>query len=236
MRFRPLPGPEDEELVRIGKRIARGLARLLERRGLGPEADPDAADPLSRDDPLLAALYAASVRNRVALGPRAGQPVLRFGDRIEVEQLDPSDHPSGCVGVAGLSLHANLAVPARDRARLERLCRYVCRPPLATRRLTRLDDGRLLYQLRHRWRDGTTHVLFEPRELVEKLAALVPPPRFNLVRYHGVLAPAAARRAEILPPPAEPRADSSHSGCLAATAPNEETGKADEGDAVDPSP
>ena len=33
-------------------------------------------------------------------------------------------------------------------------------------------DGRILYRLRHRWRDGTTHVLLDPLELVEKLAAL----------------------------------------------------------------
>ncbi|MFP6644399.1 MAG: transposase [Candidatus Latescibacterota bacterium] len=38
-------------------------------------------------------------------------------------------------------------------------------------------------------------------ELLEKLAALVPPPRLNLVRYHGVLAPAAADRAQIVPGP-----------------------------------
>jgi hypothetical protein len=35
--------------------------------------------------------------------------------------------------------------------------------------------------------------------LLEKLAALVPPPRFNLVRYHGVLAPAARQRARVVP-------------------------------------
>ena len=69
--------------------------------------------------------------------------------------------------------------------------RYAARPPIATERLSRLPDGRLLYELRHRWRDGTTHLGFEPLEFLEKLAALVPPPRFNLVRYHGVLAPAA---------------------------------------------
>jgi hypothetical protein len=40
------------------------------------------------------------------------------------------------------------------------------------------------YRLKRRWRDGTTHMIFEPLELVEKLAALVPPPRFNLVRYY----------------------------------------------------
>src|SRR5437773_1929269 len=46
------------------------------------------------------------------------------------------------------------------------------RPPVATERLSRLPDGRLLYRLKRRWRDGTTHVVFEPVELVEKLAAL----------------------------------------------------------------
>ena len=76
----------------------------------------------------------------------------------------------------------------------ERLCRYVGRPPVATERLSGLPDGRLLYRLRHRWRDGTTHVVFEPLDLVARLAALVPPPRFNTVRYHGILAPCAGWR------------------------------------------
>jgi hypothetical protein len=48
--------------------------------------------------------------------------------------------------------------------------------------------------VRHRWRDGTTHVVLEPLGLVARLAALVPPPRANTVRYHGVLAPCAGWR------------------------------------------
>ena len=36
-------------------------------------------------------------------------------------------------------------------------------------------------------------------ELIEKLAALVPPPRLNLIRYHGVLAPSARDRSKIVP-------------------------------------
>jgi len=67
-----------------------------------------------------------------------------------------------------------------------------------------MEDGRLLYRLKHRWRDGTTHVVFEPQELVEKLAALVPPPRFHLVRYHGVLGPCASERDRIVPGAPEP--------------------------------
>jgi hypothetical protein len=37
-----------------------------------------------------------------------------------------------------------------------------------------MPDARLLYRLNCRWRDGTTHVIFEPLEPLEKLAALVP--------------------------------------------------------------
>ena len=83
-----------------------------------------------------------------------------------------------------MNVHAGVCVPARDRVRLERLCRYAARPPLAIERLSLLPDGRLLYRRKRRWRNGTTHVIFEPLELVEKLAALVPCPRFNLVRYY----------------------------------------------------
>ena len=39
------------------------------------------------------------------------------------------------------------------------------------------------------------------RELLEKLAALVPAPRFHLVRYFGILAAAAKQRPSIVPVP-----------------------------------
>jgi hypothetical protein len=68
-----------------------------------------------------------------------------------------------------------------------------------------LPDGRLLYRLKRRWRDGTTQVIYEPLEFMEKLAALVPPPGFNLIRYSGVLAPSSSWRRQIIP--AEDSAD-----------------------------
>jgi hypothetical protein len=37
-----------------------------------------------------------------------------------------------------------------------------------------LPDGRLFYQLKHRWREATTHVICDPLELVELIAALLP--------------------------------------------------------------
>ena len=41
-------------------------------------------------------------------------------------------------------------------------------------------------------------------ELIEKLAALIPPRRLNLVRYHGILAPNARDRPQVVPAPPSP--------------------------------
>ena len=76
----------------------------------------------------------------------------------------------------GAGLHAAVVVPPRDPARLERLCRYALRPPIATDRLHLTADGQVVLDLRHRWADGT-RLLFEPVELLERLAALTPRPR-----------------------------------------------------------
>jgi hypothetical protein len=92
-----------------------------------------------------------------------------------------------------------VAVPARDRRRLERLCRYVARPPLANERLEERPDGRLALRLKARWRDGTSHILMERSELIDRLVPLIPPPRAHQVRYHGILAPCASRRDRVVP-------------------------------------
>jgi hypothetical protein len=65
-------------------------------------------------------------------------------------------------------------------------------------------DGRVAYALKTPYRDGTTHVILEPKDFVAWLAALVPGPRYHLTRYHGVLAPHAKWRALVVPgkPPA----------------------------------
>ncbi len=55
------------------------------------------------------------------------------------------------------------------------------------------------YTLKTPYRDGTTHVIFEPEDFIARLAALVPKPRAHLTRYHGVFAPASADRAQIVP-------------------------------------
>jgi ribosomal protein S27E len=173
--------------------LARRVARLLANKGLLGEHAATEPDPMETHESLLPQLYSASVQGRIASGPHAGQRLLRPGDRIDAEGIEAINGPR-CASVQGFSLHADVCVPARDRRRLERLCRYVARPPIASNRLSEAPDGRIVYCLRHRWRDGTTHVVFDPLDLVARLAAVVPPPRANLVRYFGVLAPCASWR------------------------------------------
>jgi hypothetical protein len=85
----------------------------------------------------------------------------------------------------------------------------------------------MAYQLRHKWRNGATHVVFEPLDLIAKLAALVPPPRFNLVRYHGVFSANARWRSQIVPYDPGESDSMPHSGCNAEKEEKKAGGKND---------
>jgi hypothetical protein len=61
----------------------------------------------------------------------------------------------------------------------------------------RSADGHVVLDLWHRWADRTTQLLFEPVELLERLAALTPRPRINLLLYYGVLGARSAWRSRL---------------------------------------
>jgi hypothetical protein len=99
----------------------------------------------------------------------------------------------------GFNLHASVAIEAQDRQGLERTIRYMGRPPLSAERLKKSPDGEhLLLTLKSPWRDGTSKIILTPFELLERLVALVPPPKKNLIRYHGVFGPNAELRDEVV--------------------------------------
>ena len=106
----------------------------------------------------------------------------------------------------GFSINAAVGCEAHERGKLERVCRYMARPPIAEERLSVDGDGLVVYELKHPFSDGTTHVcctwtyecrgrqdagsgLFEANDFIARLAALVPRPRAHLIRYHGLFAP-----------------------------------------------
>jgi hypothetical protein len=196
VQFHPVRRLTREDVAAVVALIARRVERLLERRGLAGGVESAAPDLWSEEAPVLAAAAAASVEGRVALGPRAGARVRRCGN--PPEEVAPVAMGRCHAHVDGFDLHAGLVTRAGQRDRLERLCRYTLRPPLAENRLHVSAEGEIWLTLRHRWADGTTRLRFDPLELLERLAVLTPRPRVNLILYYGVLAPRAAWRAAIV--------------------------------------
>jgi hypothetical protein len=181
--------------VTLVRRINQRVSRCLRKRGY--EIEDFSEDPFAHEQPLLAHIAGASVQSRIGFGERAGLRVRRVGGhrvRGDAYSVGPR-----CAVSDGFSLHADVQIKKNDRERLEKLCRYTARPPIAQDRMSETADGKILYRLKTRYSDGTTHVLFDPLELVEKVVALIPPPRANLLRYHGVFAPNAKLRSEIVP-------------------------------------
>jgi hypothetical protein len=192
--FHPTPAPRDEDVARVAASVFRRVERRLASR------EPSAAQRrFEEESPAWCALASASVAGVSATGPRRGREVVRVRGPHRAVALDAIITGRLCADVAGFNLQAATRVPARDREGLERMARYLGRPPIANDRLTRLDDGRLQLELKRPWRDGTTAFVFTPHELIERLVALVPRPRAHLTRYLGVFAPAFAARAEIVP-------------------------------------
>jgi hypothetical protein len=153
----------------------------------------------------------ASVKSKVAFGERAGLPVRRI--RLSQKDAKPRILGELVAEMNGFNLKADGSVKAHQRWKLARLIRYIARPPVATDRLVLTADGQSVrYLLKNPWSDGTTEILLSGVELVEKLAAAVPPPRGHLVRYLGVLAPNSTLRRLVVPNP-KPKARD-HSGKL----------------------
>lgn len=140
-------------------------------------------------------LVASSITYRIAVGPQQGRKVFTL------QTLPASDQAfdDGVGKVAGFSLHAGVAARADQRQKLERLCRYISRPAISEKRLSLTPNGNVRYELKTPYRDGTTHVIFEPLDFIARLAALVPKPRVNLTRFHGVFAPNSKYRGRVTP-------------------------------------
>jgi hypothetical protein len=196
--------PQQIDIRRLLHRLSGRIVRLLERRGL-LIADPAYPCLDFETDSSLEHLQAASIQYRIAVGPNAGHKALTL---YTVPSLE--DEPAGglVASIGGFSLHAGTVCERWQRDRLKRLCRYITRPPIATERLSVDAQVRVVYRYKRPFRDGSTHVVLEPLDFMARLAALVPRPRLNLTRFHGVFAPNFRNRHRIVPHHPKGRVDS----------------------------
>ena len=201
VKFVPLQPPDEGQVQALCEAIAKRIIRCLQRKGLLPktadltEVEQATPDNLHELYPPMAESIKASCEQRIAFGARAGQP-LRFksyghgfgtmGERAVKRSLR-------CATVNGISLHCNVAVASDKRQHLEQLLRYMARSSLSLQRLSLDDHGQVIYQLKKPF-GGKTHLVLSPLEFIEKVAALIPPSRMHMTRFHGVFAPNAAWR------------------------------------------
>jgi hypothetical protein len=206
LAFRQLPTPTHTEIAEVAHRTADRLEQILRARGrsLDPQQSQD-APALLEDAPGLCACYDAAARGISVSGERAGQPTLRLIVDHHSPPPKPAELDQPVAEVRGVNVHAKQVVDGRDRPQLERLCRYIARPPLALDRLELRPDGRYEVTLKSPWKDGTRALLFEPHDLLARLVAAIPAPRFHMFRYFGVLSSHSKLRAEVVPsPPQDP--------------------------------
>jgi AcrR family transcriptional regulator len=169
VRFLPADPPTPARLTAV-------LAQVHEA-GLAADADDD----LDMDPTLRACVQ------RSLAGPHLA-PVA-----------EPVAPPPLTMSAFGMHLHAATTVDGRDRQQLERLCRYLLRPPFAHDAVRALPDGRVRVHFKAPWRRGLAHADMDADKFLARLCALVPPPGFHMVRYFGFLASHHHLRPRVVP-------------------------------------
>jgi len=200
-RFRNVVPISDDEVAALVEKIAQFVMRYLKKMGYldkeGEIVQNPKQDDLFAESVSLAKATACSIAGKIAFGPNAGKYVTRIGKGFGYLEEIPLAKGKRCYSVNGFSLHANTSVNALARDRLAKLIEYIARGPLSNERLEITTDRKVKLQLKTPYSDGTTHLLFTFSEFIEKLMALVPPPKSHLVRWGGVFAPNSPVRKQI---------------------------------------
>jgi hypothetical protein len=169
-RFLPVEQLSPAHLLGVLGRLHRDLAEHLEDEGEPPDEAVAACVQLGLSRPPL-------------------RPVL-------IEQPGPAPM---LVSAYGMQLHAAVTIDGRDRKRLERICRYLLRPPFAHDAVEYTPDGQVRVHFKAPSKSGATYAQMSPDTFLARLCARVPPPSFNMVRYFGVLAGKHALRSRVVP-------------------------------------
>jgi hypothetical protein len=231
VRIHEAPPPARTDVVEVAQRVhERALVWLRRHRYLDERAAEERSNEPAEQTPID-----ALARLALAGGTFVGRP-FPVEERARGEDMDRKE-PRFSAAYNGFDVHYAVRVEAGDDAHRERLVRYCARPPFALERIEVTKDGRVLYRMKTP-RRGKTHREMTPVEFLARLAVLVPPPYFPLVRYHGVFAARSSWRKRVTPKPPDgvarrkkkPQAcsDGAHDGApLAAPAPVPQAGAND---------
>jgi len=184
----------NQDVEAVLTKIRDSLVSILRRQRILDKQGSLTYEFEEHDPSPYEAARKASTLQVIACGDRAGKPVRRLGRGLGYEGQQAKATSLLCASLDGLSLHAATRTKAQDRSGLERLLSYMARGPICPGRLTKRDDGLVQYKLKKPFKDGTHSIVLSEWELMEKIAALIPPSGLNMTRYNGVFAPASPLR------------------------------------------
>lgn len=190
-RFVPAAPPSRAELYVLTERVALRVMTWLRKRGHAKEDDHASNDTPERSFAEMLAQVATqrgtveNLKDDTGECEGPGEPAAPLRDEAVTRH--------------GFNLHASLTIAAEDDLGRERLCRYGLRPPFSLSRFRVLRDGRISYRVKKSARRTSRCRIMTPVECIARLCALVPPPRYPLTRFHGVLAPRAKLRPRVVP-------------------------------------
>ena len=146
-RFHRASAATNIELERLIETLIHRITRALVRAGVLVE-DPEYPwldlHLDSGGENALEQLVSTAVRYRIAVGPIAGRKAKTLHNPGAVSgQSAPTKTLTAARN--GFSLNAALACEAHQRDKLERLCRYVSRGPIALERLSIDGDGLVVH-------------------------------------------------------------------------------------------
>jgi len=194
---------------------------VFEEVALGADTDADTKPQAVTDDqslPRKVIFHAASAIDEAAVAQVQAtlrQRILRaFVGRGLLESFEAKE----MLGYrhSGFSVDTSVRIEAHDRAGLERLLRYCARPAFSMERLRKAGKD-LVYRCakQHSEPGGDRRVdprgvnnrgdrgaragelTLTPLELIDRIAALIPPPRTHRHRYYGALAPNSPLRSAV---------------------------------------
>jgi len=197
VRFHCAAAPDPGELQAIVRRVHGRVVAWLRRRGhLAPRPPERRSSDLPGAGAIEACAEIAMQRGAFAKLVADAAPATVAGEGEPPTLRLAAEHE-------GFNLHAGVRIVAGDDVGRERLMRYGARPALALDRLRRLPDGRVAYRVKYARAGAAKHRVMSPLEFLARLSAIIPPPRYPLVRFHGVLGPRSGWRAEVVPRPRE---------------------------------
>jgi hypothetical protein len=212
VHFHAAPAPSEEELLALATQTHTSAMRWLRRHG--HLADATRAARGESEDVTLEALQGCA---EIAMQRGSFAEAVAKGrdDAASRKRSFPRAKSRFVAECEGFNVHAAVHIQRGDDLGRERLCRYGARPAMALGRLRILRDGVVAYRVKDGTGAGATrasrvkHRVMTPLEFLARLAALIPPPRHPLVRFHGVIAPHSSWRKDVVPTPPS----SKHGAC-----------------------